>query len=162
MSPEKVEETVRRPLNVLVVEDSAVDARLLVEALKDGGFEVTYEVVDTPAAMQAALQHEKWDVITSDHAMPRFSGPAALTMTRELSPSIPFVIVSGEINLNLAVGLIKAGAVDYVQKAELARLVPVVDRILLDVAARGEKRTGDLALLVSEIRYRRLFEAAQD
>ena len=162
MSPENVEETVRRPLNVLVVEDSAVDARLLVEALKDGGFEVTYEVVDTPAAMQAALQHEKWDVITSDHAMPRFSGPAALTMTRELSPSIPFVIVSGEINLNLAVGLIKAGAVDYVQKAELARLVPVVDRILLDVAARGEKRTGDLALLVSEIRYRRLFEAAQD
>lgn len=163
MKPEiDVEQNVGRALRVLIVEDSKVDVGLLLTTLSDSGFEVAYEVVETPASMRAALRHKEWDVITSDHAMPRFSGPAALAMTLELCPSVPFIIVSGEIDLNLAVALIKAGAVDYVQKAELVRLVPVIERVLLDVQARGEKRVGDLALLTSEDRYRRLFETAQD
>jgi PAS domain S-box-containing protein len=163
MTPEiNVGQNVGRALRVLIVEDSKVDVGLLLMALRTGGFQVAHQVVDTPASMRVALQHKEWDVITSDHAMPRFSGPAALAMTLELSPSVPFIIVSGEIDLNLAVGLIKAGAVDYVQKAELVRLVPVIERLLHDVQVRNEKHSGDLALLVSEIRYRRLFETAQD
>jgi PAS domain S-box-containing protein len=151
-----------RDLAVLIVDDSELDATLLVEELRGGGFDVTYERVDNPAAMRAALQKNKWDVITSDHSMPRFSGPAALALTLELCPSVPFIIVSGGIDLNLAVALIKGGAVDYVQKNELARLLPLIERLLHDIQARGEKQAGVLALLVSEDRYRRLFEAAQD
>jgi len=57
--------------------------------------------------------------------------PAAQALAKELRPNLPLIIVSGEID-HLAVSLIKAGARDYVQKAELARLVPVIDRVLRD------------------------------
>src|ERR1700694_2572541 len=117
-------DVVSQPLHLLIVDDSKIDADLLLRALRDGGFEVTYQVVDTSAAMRAALERQEWDVITSDHAMPQFSGPAALALAQELGPKVPFIIVSGEIDLNLAVSLIKGGAQDYVQKDELARLVP--------------------------------------
>jgi response regulator RpfG family c-di-GMP phosphodiesterase len=93
----KPERKIDQPLRVLVVEDAKSDIALLLLALREGGFEVTYEAVATQAAMRAALMHHQWDVIISDHGMPQFSGPAALALTLEISPDVPFVIVSGEI-----------------------------------------------------------------
>ena len=94
-----------RSLRLLIVEDSAADADMLLLALRRSGFEVTHEVVDTAPAMRAALEGKDWDVITSDHSMPHFSAPIAMALAKELRPDVPFVIVSGEINLNLAVSL---------------------------------------------------------
>ena len=150
------------PLRVLIVDDSQEDAALLVFALEDGGHKVAYEVVDSPDAMRSALERLEWDVITSDHAMPRFSAPEALALAKELRPDVPFLIVSGEIDLNLAVSLMKEGAWDYIQKRELPRVIPVIRRALkereLSLLARG----ATAALEFSETRYRRLFETAQD
>ena len=157
----KPEPKIDQPLRVLIVEDAKNDIALLLLALRDGGFEVTYEAVATQAAMRTALQHRQWDLITSDHGMPQFSGPAALALALELRPDVPFIIVSGEIDINLAVSLIQAGARDYVQKTELVRLVPVIHRVLLDREARNAKVLADQALIASEAQYRRLFESAQ-
>jgi len=151
-----------QPLRLLMVEDSEDDATLLLLVLRHGGYEVAYEVVDSPATMRAALERQDWDLITSDHAMPYFSAPAALELAKELRPDVPFIIVSGEINLHLAVSLMKEGAQDYVQKRELSRLVPAVDRALREVEIRRDRQQGKDALEVSEARYRRLFETAQD
>jgi PAS domain S-box-containing protein len=158
----KSEQKTDQPLRVLIIEDAKSDITLLLLALREGGFEVTYEAVATQAAMRAALQHHQWDLITSDHGMPQFSGRAALALTLELSPDVPFIIVSGEIDINIAVALMHAGARDYVQKTELVRLVPVVHRVLLDREARNDKVLADQALIASEAQYRRLFESAQD
>jgi PAS domain S-box-containing protein len=151
-----------RPLRVLIVEDIKSDVVLLLLALRAGGFDVTHEAVATQAAMRAALHHHQWDLITSDHGMPQFSGPAALALALELRPDVPFIIVSGEIDINLAVSLIQAGARDYVQKTELVRLVPVIERVLHDRDVRNDKVLADQALVGSEAQYRRLFESAQD
>jgi PAS domain S-box-containing protein len=158
----KPERKIDQPLRMLIVEDVKSDITLLLLALREGGFEVTYETVTTQAAMRVALLHHQWDLITSDHGMPQFSGPAALALTLELSPDVPFIIVSGEIDINVAVALMQAGARDYVQKSELARLVPVVKRVLLDREVRNDKVLADQALIASEAQYRRLFESAQD
>jgi PAS domain S-box-containing protein len=158
----KSEQQLHQPLRALIVEDDESDVALLLLALREGGFEVTYEAVATQAAMRAALQHHQWDLITSDHGMPQFSGPDALALTLELRPDVPFIIVSGEIDINLAVALIQAGAADYVQKTELVTLVPVIQRVLLDQEARNKKLLADQALIASEAQYRRLFESAQD
>jgi PAS domain S-box-containing protein len=83
-------------------------------------------------------------------------------LTLESYPDVPFLIVSGEIAINVAVSLIQAGAADYVQKTELVRLVPVIERVLLDREARNDKLLADQALIASEAQYRRLFESAQD
>src|SRR5687767_5933384 len=104
------EDCMNQPLRVLIVEDSPADVELLLRALRRGGYETAYEVVETPAAMRAALAHQDWDVIASDHAMPHFSAPAALALAKEVCPDVPFIIVSGEIDLNLAVSLMKGGA----------------------------------------------------
>jgi len=150
------------PLRLLMVEDSADDATLLLLALRQGGYEVAYEVVDTPYAMRAALEGQDWDLITSDHSMPHFSAPAALAVAKELRPGLPFIIVSGEIDLNLAVSLMKEGAHDFIQKGELSRLVPTIEHVLREVELSRERQQAKDALEISESRYRRLFETAKD
>ena len=117
-----------QPLRILIVDDSADDAGILRHELSRGGYAVESELVETHEAMRAALENQEWDVIASDHAMPRFSAPAALELAKQLCPDVPFIIVSGEIDLNLAVSLMRAGAHDYVQKRELSRICPTVER----------------------------------
>ena len=151
-----------RTLRLLIVDDSQDDADLLLLAMRRGGFAVTYELVDTLPAMHSALERQDWDVITSDHSMPRFSALEALALAKARRPDIPFIIVSGEIDLSLAVSLMRDGAWDYVQKHQLAHLVPAIERVLRDVLRRNDQRESVLALESSEIRYRRLFETAQD
>ena len=120
-------------LRVLIVDDSEDDASLLQHTLKRGGYDIACSVVDTPSAMRAALESQNWDVITSDHSMPQFNAPGALALAKELRPEVPFIIVSGEIDINLAVSLMKGGAQDYIQKREIARLVPAIERELREV-----------------------------
>jgi DNA-binding NtrC family response regulator len=126
---------VNQPLRLLMVEDSKNDTELLLHALCRGGYDTTYEVVDldSPVAMRTALECQGWDVITSDLVMPMFSGSAALALAKELRPGLPFIIVSGETDLNLAVALMREGAQDYVQQVQLSRLVPAIGRQLRHV-----------------------------
>jgi len=56
-----------RPLRVLLVEDSAEDAELMLRALKAGGFDPVHERVETPAALRSALEGSTWDVVLSDY-----------------------------------------------------------------------------------------------
>jgi diguanylate cyclase (GGDEF)-like protein/PAS domain S-box-containing protein len=149
-----------RPLRVLVVEDNQDDVVLLQHALHRGGYEITCAVVETPAAMRAALESQAWDVITSDHGMPRFSAPAALALAKEIRPDVPFIIISGEIDLNLAVSLMRNGAQNYIQKRELAQVVPAIERELRDAELRRERQQVDKALIESQENYHRLFDHA--
>jgi diguanylate cyclase (GGDEF)-like protein/PAS domain S-box-containing protein len=149
-------------LRVLMVEDSEDDATLLLGVLRRGGYEVAYAIVDTPAAMRSALELQDWDLITSDHAMPHFSASEALELAKKIHPELPFIIVSGESDLKLAVSLMKDGAQDYIQKTELPRLVPAIECELREAEIRREHQQNRDALENSETRYRRLFETAQD
>ncbi len=125
-----------RLLRVLLVEDSELDAILLVRALERGGFSPKWRRVDTPQAMEPALRKQAWDLILCDHAMPQFSAPEALALVQKHRLDVPFIIVSGHIEEETAVAAMKSGAHDYIMKDRLARLVPAVERELREAAVR--------------------------
>lgn len=147
-----------KTLRCLIVEDSEDDALLLLDKLRIGGYDVTSERVDTPEAMGIALNRQPWDIVISDHAMPHFSGQAALELLKASALDLPFIVVSGTIGEDTAVAMMKAGAHDYIMKDSLGRLVPAVERELRDAVVRRERKLAKVALLESEERYRLLFE----
>ena len=107
------------PLRALIVEDSENDALLLARELQRGGYDLTYERVETLEGMKAALDKQKWDIVLSDYTMPLFRGTDALLILREKDPDMPFIYVSGTIGEDMAVAAMKAGANDYVLKGNL-------------------------------------------
>ncbi len=136
---------------ILLVEDSADDAELAVRALRRGGCQLTYQRVDTPEAMLAALEAGGWEVVIADYSMPRFNGLAALKMVRDTGLDLPFILVSGTVGEDVAVEAMRCGADDYVMKSNLARLPLAVERELRDSAVRAERNR-------AEARYRSLVD----
>jgi hypothetical protein len=150
------------PLAVLLLEDYASDAELLLHALKRGGFDAEHEIVDTADAMRAAIERRSWDIILSDYSMPGFNALKALSVLRETGRDIPFVIISGTIGEENAVEALKAGAHDFLVKGRLARLVHVVERELREARERAARREAEAALRESERRYRRIIETTNE
>lgn len=128
-------------IRALIAEDSVDDAELLLLELARGGFAVRSLRVDTAEEMRAALVDGAWDIVISDYSMPRFSAAAALRLTREFDPDLPFVVISGTIGEEQAVEMMRAGASDYLLKGKLARLAPVVERELREAAKDRAHRT---------------------
>jgi CheY-like chemotaxis protein len=143
-------------LRVLVVDDSEIDARLLVRELQRFGYAPIWERVDTADKLQAALTRQAWDIILCDYRMPRFSGLEALEVVRAQDPDLPLILVSGSIGEELAVAAIRAGASDYLLKDRLARLGSAVQRSLQEAEQRqSRRRTEDqLRLLLSAVERR--------
>src|SRR4030042_5935520 len=132
-----------QPIRVLIVEDSEDDTALVVRELRHGGYEPTFERVETAEAMRNALDKQTWDIVIADYTMPGFSAIAALTLFKESGIDLPFIIVSGTIGEETAVEAMKAGAYDYLMKGNLKRLVPALKRELKEAEVRRERRQGD-------------------
>ncbi len=129
-----------RMLCVLNIEDSEDDAAIIQHALAEGGYELVFKRIDSAVAMRSALKESSWDCVVSDYKLPQFSGMEALALLRETALDIPFIIVSGAIGEETAIGALKAGAHDYIMKGHLQRLVPAVERELQEKVVREEHR----------------------
>ena len=139
-------EPMPQSLKVLIAEDSENDAALLEIELQRAGYETVCHRVETAAAMSAAVDQQKWDLIIADYVMPDFNGLDALAVVKDRGLDLPFIIVSGHITDNTAVAAMKAGAHDYVMKDNLARLGPAVERELREAEMRRERRQSEVKL----------------
>ncbi len=147
------------PLRVLLVEDDATDAKLILRHLETAGRELFARRVESRAELRAALAEREWDVVISDWSLPQFNARDALATLQEASLDTPFIIVSGTIGEDVAVEAMRSGARDFVLKGRLARLLPAVDREIEEHRLRVARRQTELALRLSEARFARLSES---
>jgi len=152
----------RRPVKVLLVEDLAEDAELLLREMRLHGLDVTGRRVDTAVDYESALASFAPDLILSDYTLPGFDGTEALQIARLQRPDTPFIFVSGTIGEERAIQALKQGAIDYVLKENRARLVPAVERALQEAEDREARRRAQRELEASEERFRSIAEAAQE
>lgn len=145
-----------RKLRALLVEDSEDDAELLLRELARSGYQVEHRRVDTAAGMRAALA-EEWDIVLSDYTMPEFDARAALSILQQSGSDLPFIIISGVIGEETAIGALKAGAHDFLVKGRMSRLVPAVERELREVENRRERRRAMAQLQERESRLSAIF-----
>src|SRR4051794_37304444 len=133
------------PLRLLLVEDSDDDMELLLRELRRGAYEPDCTRVQTPGDFLSALDRRDWDIVISDFSMPAFSGLQALDLLKQKALDVPFILISGTVGEETAVECMKAGAHDYLMKANLTRLVPAVARELREAAERRQRRRAESA-----------------
>ena len=152
----------KKPIRVLIVEDSEDDALLLVRQLRNSGFDPTFERVDTAEAMNAALDGRTWDIVLSDFVIPGFGGLEAIKLLRQKGFDIPIMIVSGKIGEETAVKCMKASANDYMMKDNLRRLGTAVERELQDMENRRIRRIVEDRLKTTDANFRRVIASSAD
>jgi two-component system cell cycle sensor histidine kinase/response regulator CckA len=141
-------------LKVLIVDDSATDAKLVATELKRLKREIEVHRVEDAPAMAAALAGSQWHLVICDWSMPRFSALAAQQVLAQTGLDIPLIIVSGTVGEELAVEAMRAGARDYVLKDQLARLVPAIERELKEAEVRKGRREIEATLKRTEEQLR--------
>ncbi len=146
-----------RTLRVLHLEDSVVDHELAIVHLKHGGVQVAAERVESELAFTEALAFG-WDAVISDYNLPGFSGLDALELLKAHGRDVPFILLSGEIGEETAVAAMRNGASDYLQKTQIARLVPALLHAVDAAETRRARERADRELLESK---ERLSELAQ-
>jgi diguanylate cyclase (GGDEF)-like protein len=134
-------------LNLLLLEDSPADAELMIEALRESGFDATVRRVDSKDAYLRELEQPP-DFILSDFSMPQFTAQDALKLMKERGLDLPFIIVSGCMGEDMAVECMKAGASDYLLKDRLARLGHAVTQALERKRLVEEKRQAEQRLFL--------------
>jgi len=136
----KPETSLRGLLRVLIVEDSEDDLHLILRELKRGGYEPVYRCVDNFKDMSHALEQEKWDIVISDFEMPSFSGLAALALLGGMKLDLPFIVVSGAVDEEKIIEVMRAHASDYIMKGNLSRLNSAIERELREARKRVAHR----------------------
>ena len=116
------------PLRVLHLEDDWADAEHVAGELMRGGLNFTTLRVNSEAEFVRAVQDFAPDVVLSDHARQTFNARSALEHLRTARPTTPLIVVTGALSEQLVVEYIRAGAADYVSKANLARLQPAIEK----------------------------------
>lgn len=149
------------PLSLLILEDSADDALLLVKALQQSGFDPQWQQVETQQDYLAALP-KGFDIILADYTLPQFDALQALQILQQSSLDIPLIVVTGSISEEVAVQCMKQGAADYLLKDRLARLGPAVAHALQDRKLLDQKRQAEVALQQNEAKFRSLIQHSTD
>jgi PAS domain S-box-containing protein/putative nucleotidyltransferase with HDIG domain len=149
----------RTRIRVLMVEASEADALLLVQQLEREGYQPTFERVDTPQALRAALESRPWDLVLADDSLTSLSAAEALALVDELALDLPFILVSGSSDEARAAATLRAGAHDLIIQGNWARFGPAIARELSQAEARRQAR---VALANSEERLRALIANSAD
>jgi signal transduction histidine kinase len=140
-------------LRVLLVEDNADDATLLLYGLRKEGFDISNNTVRTPGDFRRQVKEEKPDVVLADFNLGEWSGIETVEILRSEGLDIPVIMVTGALGDVAAVKCIKDGATDYVLKDGLARLPEAIRRALLEKQERDLRHQveEDLAHKVDEL-----------
>lgn len=115
---------------VLVVDDSAVDRRLVGGLLeKDAELKVRY-AVDGGDAL-AAMKRGPVDLVLTDLVMPGMDGLQLVAAVRGSTPSVPVILMTSKGSEEIAVRALQDGAASYVPKRILAQeLLDTVRRVI--------------------------------
>lgn len=112
-------------LRILHLEDSADDAELIRAALSRQGLASDIRVAASRDQFLDALNSTRFDLILSDSNVPGFSGRAALHVTRQQDPAVPFIFVSGHAD-----GSSPGPDSICIPKTALEQLAPAIEQAL--------------------------------
>jgi len=123
---------------ILIIDDDEHIRALLLSVLTD-----KYDCTEAESAEDAliALEKSHFDLVISDIQMGGMSGLELVPRIHSITPDCVVVMVSGQSNIEAAIGAIHAGAFDYIMKPfNIPHLEAAVERALRQSVLLQEKR----------------------
>ena len=146
-----------KKISILYLEDDELDVDLIRDKLTGGNLNHTLFHVQNKNDFKISLKTMKFDVILADFSLPDIDGYGILYMVRQINPDIPTIILSGTINEEIAIDTLKYGAVDYIFKSKLEKLIPSIESALIKGEKLKKKRRAENELILSEAKFRTIF-----
>jgi signal transduction histidine kinase/CheY-like chemotaxis protein len=150
-------------LRVLVVDDDEVDRQAVRRGLARAGVAAEVDEASGAADALAMVAVGRYDCVFLDYNIPGGDGLTLLKGIRQAGPQVPVVMLTGHGDEQVAVELMKAGAVDYVAKSGVTpeRLAASLRYAVELARAEAETRAVQEELRASAERSRFLAAASE-
>lgn len=145
-----------QPIKVLFIEDNEDDVVIAEESLKREGLLIECKAIVKINEIADAIKNFNPDVIVSDYNLVGFTALDVLNIYKDLDINIPFVVLTGSINEEVAVKCLKAGADDYVLKKHIKALPHTIKDVIEKKKLEREKLIYLQQLQISELKYKEL------
>lgn len=119
--------------SILIVDDEKNYLELMKSLLQEEGYEYITTESD-PLKVESILKNEQVDIILLDVYMPGMNGLELLENLIPLYPQIPFIMITGVDDLQIALKAIKLGAYEFITKP------PEIDRLSLTIKRALEQK----------------------
>jgi signal transduction histidine kinase/DNA-binding NarL/FixJ family response regulator len=140
----------RQPLHLLVIAASEADVARLLPILAKAD---KIQRIDTADDLRAALADQPWDAalyLPADAALPL---QATLRQIEEAGIDLPLILVAGPGEESALQRAMKAGARDAIDADRLERLLPAIEREVLEARHRADHRAALEMLNESQARF---------
>ncbi len=119
-------------LNILLLEDSEIDADILIMFLKRQKITFSHTRVWTKEQFINALELSSYDIIIADHSLPQFTGMDAFRImnSKDKTRGMPFILLTGTVPEHILIQYAKEGLGEYILKDNLLRLPSAIDHLL--------------------------------
>src|SRR5438270_8688937 len=145
------------PLSVLLVEDNAVDVRLIRGLLRAPSEQIKFQHASSLSEALEALRENHFDVVLLDLKLEDSSGYQTFAQVRQNAARSAILVLSGSDDEELAITTVREGAQDYLVKGSFdGRL------LLRSIRYALERKHSEEALRQSEITVRAIFENSLD
>jgi two-component system, NtrC family, response regulator HydG len=125
-----MDETKMEQRPVLLVDDESQVLLLYSGMLRSAGIEAVVAMDDSRRVLPFLQENRALAVLTDIH-MPFLSGRDLLAQAKQAFPEVPFIVVTGVDDIDMAVECMRLGASDYLVKpVEKSRLVSSLQRTL--------------------------------
>jgi len=151
---------VNKILRVLILDESPDDAEQASAILRQAGFMLKTQRLETGVAVEQNLDNSEWDLILCAHGMPNLPARQVVELVAHKQPFVPVVVLARRIADDELRQLMQAGARDVIIKGQWGRLLPAVER---ELAVANERRAWTVtreAMGQLEARYRSMIEAS--
>jgi PAS domain S-box-containing protein len=149
-------------LNILMLEDIPIDAEMIERELQNANILYNARRVASKNKFLKELEIFSPDLVLADYSLPQFSGLEALKIVRGKKVRIPFILVTGMKNEEIAVECLKEGADDYILKSSLRRLPGAIQNALEKQRAERENERLEEELRRSQKQMLTIFESITD
>jgi DNA-binding NtrC family response regulator len=107
---------------LLIIDDEKAIRSTLKEILEYEGYQVD-EAADGQSGLEK-MENEDYEAVLCDIKMPKMDGIEVLTRAAEILDDVPFIMISGNATIDIAVEATKKGAYDFISKPpDLNRLL---------------------------------------
>ena len=117
-------------LRILLINNSSKDQLLIQSTLKHRWPELVSKCVGTDKATREALESHHWDCVVSEMSTTGIGAQEAIDTLIENDLRIPLIVVSGVVDFEEAIKIMRAGAHDFVRKDNLGRLIPSIENAI--------------------------------
>ena len=125
---------------ILIIDDEAAQRDAIAGFLKKRGFSIL--TAGGGVGGVDAVRRQRVDLVLTDFRMPDISGEEVLRRITAINPDIPVIVITAFGTIESAVGLMRSGAFDYVQKpVDLEELLLVIERARERSQLISENRT---------------------